>query len=562
MKRAHPFPTGGENDPIDVDEEIIEIPEDVSEYESPPATQVYIPDIVNTLPMTKSLERIFITNQEETEENEEEDPEATLLNEEMQQILEKNNPIRSQITLVSENDTMSDIALAVNRDSLNIENLDKMDLSLDVKRYERIFENVVKLTLPETLTRLDSTFREAMPRLEEVVSGRMLLEIGEGAMLGMTRLTRFNTWNSASIKSIETNAFIGCSKLDDLYIPNSITQIGSSAFEGCGLRGVILDPLDCELKSNAFAKCTRLRRLQIAGGGIVKLGYGVFQQCISLKSVLMDNCVCYKFPAKTFSGCSQLTELRLPVSLTSVGSYFIEDCDIGNLTFVDLKDIGVDAFRNATIRDLDLGESLEEIGENAFKDCIVTNGLEIPTSILSLHSKAIESPSLRRFNLTEYSKLVFIDNDSLYCTNLVSLELPEEPFSRHYYTHTLTSMNINRDVTLKLPDTLTCINQNPIIYYTDNSKAVTYYASYGTVKTLALNGFKTEVMEIVATRIDPYAFVGDTYIREISIDRKVDEISNMAFVSLTNLERVHIPEKFRSRIRSIFANTTANFNFI
>ena len=68
-----------------------------------------------------------------------------------------------------------------------------------------------------------------------------------------------------SVKKIEDLAFSGCS-VEKLVIPNSIGDFGEFTFNGCdSLTDVIIEE------------------------GITKLGIGMFQNCMSLKSVLLSN---------------------------------------------------------------------------------------------------------------------------------------------------------------------------------------------------------------------------------------------------------------------------------
>lgn len=55
------------------------------------------------------------------------------------------------------------------------------------------------------------------------------------------------------VTSIASDAFKGCTGLKDVVIPNSVTRIGSGAFEGCSLQKVVVPGSVYHVEQNAFA---------------------------------------------------------------------------------------------------------------------------------------------------------------------------------------------------------------------------------------------------------------------------------------------------------------------
>ena len=67
-----------------------------------------------------------------------------------------------------------------------------------------------------------------------------------------------------SLKTIEGNAFLGCSSLTSVILPDSLKIIGGNAFRGCSsLTSVVLpDSLVC-ICNDAFLECTSLASVSI-----------------------------------------------------------------------------------------------------------------------------------------------------------------------------------------------------------------------------------------------------------------------------------------------------------
>ncbi len=95
-----------------------------------------------------------------------------------------------------------------------------------------------------------------------------------------------------SVISIGTEAFASCG-LTNLTIPNSVTSIGIFAFYGCsGLTSVTL-PSNVNfttIPNSAFVNCTNLSEIKIPNN-VTIIGDEAFHNCVSLTSVVIANSV-------------------------------------------------------------------------------------------------------------------------------------------------------------------------------------------------------------------------------------------------------------------------------
>ena len=94
-----------------------------------------------------------------------------------------------------------------------------------------------------------------------------------------------------------------------------------------------------------------------------------------------------------FRGCSGLTSLPIPSSVTSIGYRAFEDCT--GLTSLaipsSVTSIGSNAFENCSgLTSITIPSSVTSIGSGAFRGCSGLTSLTIPSSVTSIESDAFE----------------------------------------------------------------------------------------------------------------------------------------------------------------------------
>ena len=129
-----------------------------------------------------------------------------------------------------------------------------------------------------------------------------------------------------SVITIGTNAFFGCSSLSSITIPTNVIEIGDSAFSYCdGLTNVVILNGLQNIGFDAFKWCNGLKSIMIPGSVII-IGEGAFCNCNGLTSISILNGV-EIIGDSAFWGCDSLTSIYLPASIMNIGDEAFHNCD-------------------------------------------------------------------------------------------------------------------------------------------------------------------------------------------------------------------------------------------
>ena len=147
-----------------------------------------------------------------------------------------------------------------------------------------------------------------------------------------------------SVTSIGSKAFYNCTSLQSVIIPNSVTSIGSYAFYYCELlQSVAIPNSVTSIGSYAFYYCTSLQSVAIPNG-VTSIGSYAFHFCTSLQSVAIPNSVT-SIGSNAFSYCKLLPSVTIPNSVTSIGSSAFFACYLlQSVTFHALPNVDESAF--------------------------------------------------------------------------------------------------------------------------------------------------------------------------------------------------------------------------
>ena len=318
----------------------------------------------------------------------------------------------------------------------------------------------------------------------------------------------------ASVKSIDQGAFYGCTGLESVTLPEN-AYIGSrnergysdkGVFEACtGLTSVTV-LAGARFTQNTFAGCTSLTSISIPES-MTEIPHGSFKGCTGLTSVTIPKSVT-KIANFAFSGCTSLTGVTIPDGVTSVGHRAFEECS--GLTNVHIPDsvvsIGTYAFyRCSGLKSIRLPEGITSIGQYTFYGCASLESVTIPDGVTS------------------------IDEDAFYdCAGMVNVHIPEGVVSIAWGAFA----NCSSLKSVIIPETVTSIGSS---------------AFSGCTALTSVN-----IPEGIAS-IESGTFEDCSSLVSISIPETVESIGNRAFSGCRSLTNVTIPEGVTSISDSVFS---------
>ena len=205
--------------------------------------------------------------------------------------------------------------------------------------------------------------------------------------------TKINSNNIAipnTVTSIGSCAFNNTAISGSLAIPNSVTEIGERAFENCRELNSLFLPSNLKrIENRTFNACGFSGGLTIPNS-VTEIGEKAFYNCTGFNGTLTLSSNLKTIGGSAFYGCSGFTgSLTLPNSVTTIGDAAFRAC--GSFTNLELSNtlsvIPAQAFMNcrSLSGELVIPASVTEIGNNAFSDCLnlnaVTGQVTLPKSL-------------------------------------------------------------------------------------------------------------------------------------------------------------------------------------
>lgn len=337
--------------------------------------------------------------------------------------------------------------------------------------------------------------REASPEEWFTVNGNTLTGFSDKYKSLIEKPTDIiipSTINGIEIVSIGDSAFKNSRDFSRLVIPNSITNIGTHAFENTGLTQLSIPDSVTAIGEYAFLYSS-IESIDI-GNSITILATGTFYECRQLKSI------------------------NLSQKLNSIGECAFYFCD--NLNTISLPD------------------SLQTIGHNSFAKCISLDNLIIPDSVTSIDSAAFTSvPQIT------YDGPVGTSKDTWGALKRNSKYTQASYFSVSADGTQITGFSdeykglANAPTGIKIPKMI-------------NGKTIT---SIGAAAFMG-NNITSVVIPDTVTKIGVDAFSGNKKLISVDIPNSVTILDACSFNDCDSLEFISIPESVTSIGFAAFAN--------
>lgn len=252
----------------------------------------------------------------------------------------------------------------------------------------------------------------------------------------ITGFDRWGMWNLKKyIKELEIHGNAGMNMPEQCFydVPN---------IESVVISGAVDVPRDM------FGKCTGLKKVTLKNG-VRSIGEDAFRDCSSLEGVIFENTVLEKISDGAFWGCSALSSIALPDSVTEIErNAFFETglrniqlpekltligggafCNCKNLKQVQLppqlKELGEGAFFNCeNLAQIQLPSQLNKLGTDAFRDCTSLDKIDIPAGLKQIESATFCNTGLT--SVTLHEGLTKIEDWAFHdCLKLKKIRIPK-----------------------------------------------------------------------------------------------------------------------------------------
>ena len=190
-------------------------------------------------------------------------------------------------------------------------------------------------------------------------------EIGSHTFWGCENLKRVTFRNP--VKKITGSAFLGCTSLESIAIPEGCTEI--AGFGGCvNLKHISIPRSTTKLGYHAFSDCKQFESF-VVPEGVEELSYGAFSGCSSLRSIILPSTL-KRIGDYAFRGCTSLEKIVLPDGVEEIGEKAFEQCNrIRTINLpASLKKIGSGAFQSLPIHLVIIPRGINELGTSPFEE--------------------------------------------------------------------------------------------------------------------------------------------------------------------------------------------------
>lgn len=201
-----------------------------------------------------------------------------------------------------------------------------------------------------------------------------------------------------TVTEIGYSAFSGCTQLTAITLPAGLRELGSEAFKGCtALTGVALPDSLTALGHGAFWNCSALTAVEFPAG-ITPPSWssssGMLRNCTSLRSVKLPKTVPF-LGNDFFAGCTALEQIVLPDSVTEIGSNLFNGCTaLTDVTLsTNLQAIPANTFYGCvSLQKLVAPYAVTKIGKTAFANCTSLTSLTLLRNVTEAASDALSYP--------------------------------------------------------------------------------------------------------------------------------------------------------------------------
>ena len=342
------------------------------------------------------------------------------------------------------------------------------------------------------------------------------------------------------VTGINASAFEGCSKITNIVFPEKLSKIGTAAFKSCSsLEEVNLPSKVTAIEADAFSGCTNLKRITILGK-IKVIQNSTFLNCKSLSYVELPQSL-LRIESESFHGCESLEEITLPSSVEAMGKDIFP-----KETVVTCSSAAFKLLPTVT---------KETICRKYFK-----NNDYFPESLAEKivdYFKRNKSILIERFMMENDVEAFSRSLDYVKLTNAVIEEYLElsSRYDKAEFRFAILERTTKKDKNLPKRDTsvLREFAEKDGKLYMDSKEAKQIFRISETAKGIVIYGYKgkdakvtipNQIADYLVVEIKDGAFSGNTTLEEVILPESIEKIGD-AFENCLNLKKINFPASLK-----------------
>jgi len=266
------------------------------------------------------------------------------------------------------------------------------------------------------------------------------------------------------------------SSLTEISLPDTLTSIGESSFDGCSaLKKITIPKKVNKIGSCAFRDCSGLTSIEIPSG-VTTIKDWTFMNCSGLRTIKLPASL-KSIEEMAFEGCSSLTTIDIPNHVTGIGEFAFSGCN--SLTSVTIptsvKSIDECAFSECTsLQTIRIPTSVTTIADAAFCECTSLQSIYIPASVTNIGEDALAtcSKDLIIYGATGSAAETYANENHISFIDINKKDLKDAVISG-LMNKTYTGKALTQSLTVKIGSALLKANTDYSISYKNNTNAGT-----------------------------------------------------------------------------------------
>lgn len=319
--------------------------------------------------------------------------------------------------------------------------------------------------------------------------------IQEGAFYYCSGVSSVKFENGSKISVLGSNIFAGMAQNGfDLFLGDnsSLVGIGEYALSDSTIKSIDYGK-DSQIQTigdSAFRNCSQLTAVKIPKT-ITYLGSSAFYGCSNLKNIeFEDGIFLTEIKSNLFRYCSNLAEITIPDGVTNIGGYAFSGC--------------------SGLRDFVIPTGVTSIGERSFEECSGLESITIPASVTSIGTNAFNNCNL-------LNSVYYEGTFEQWC----GITFTSETSNPMYYA---TNLYINGKLV-----------EGDLIIPSSVNSVGNYAFSH-------CNGITSVDVSNGTTSIGNSAFAGCSGISSVSFSDNINSVGSYAFKDCTGLTEIVLPK--------------------